>query len=99
MHVAQDAAALETLSGLVAGRNAWQLTALHDLVSLSGSLVIGLAVSEAHLCAKTAWPISRIDELWQIEQWGEDAEAAEAADLKFEQFSHAERFYSLVHST
>jgi DnaJ-domain-containing protein 1 len=48
-------------------------------VALSGSLVIGLAAAEGMRPPEALWAASRIDEDWQIAQWGEDAEAAAAA--------------------
>jgi hypothetical protein len=41
------------------------------------------------------WRLSRIDEDWQIEQWGEDEEAAEVAARKLGEFLHAKRFWTL----
>ena len=41
-----------------------------------GSAVLGLAVERGRLTAAEAYELSRIDEAFQIEQWGEDAEAA-----------------------
>jgi chaperone required for assembly of F1-ATPase len=72
------------------------LTALHELVALSGSLVLGLAAFEGALDAEAAWTASRIDEDWQIEQWGEDAEAAEAAALKRADFAQAARLAAML---
>ena len=62
----------------MAAHDAFGLTALHELVTLSGSLVLGLAVARGALAAEVAWDLSRIDESWQEEQWGCDAEAAAA---------------------
>lgn len=95
-HVAQSADSLARLDAAVRAHRPWELTALHDLVSISGSLVIGLAVSRGHLDAATAWPISRIDEAWQAEQWGEDAEAAAVADRRRVDFTNAARLLELV---
>jgi chaperone required for assembly of F1-ATPase len=39
--------------------------------------------------------LSRIDERWQAEQWGEDEEAAETAACKRADFLQADRFYGL----
>jgi chaperone required for assembly of F1-ATPase len=94
--VAQDGMALKRLSDAVSGLDAFRLTALHDLVALSGSLVLGLAVAHGRLDAPTGWRLSRIDEAWQIAQWGEDEEAVEAAAFKFGEFTHALRFWMLV---
>ncbi len=96
MHVAQPADSLARLAQATAARDALSLTALHDLVALSGSLVLGLAVDEGALAAAEAWTLSRLDEAWQAEQWGEDAEAAQAAALKAAAFDEAARLAALL---
>lgn len=96
MHSAQDAQALAALSARVHGLGPFQLVAFHDLVALTGSLVIGFALAESHLSVARAWQVSRIDEQWQIEQWGEDEEAQEIAARKFADLQHAHRFFALL---
>jgi chaperone required for assembly of F1-ATPase len=58
--------------------------------------VLGLAVSHGRLDAETGWRLSRIDEDWQSAQWGEDPEAAKAAEARFAEFRHALRFLRLA---
>jgi len=94
--VAQPAEGLARLDAVVRGFTAFELTALHDLVALSGSLVLGLAVARGALDPDRAWGVSRIDETWQSEQWGEDEEAAEIAALKRAEFLQAHRFLTLA---
>jgi len=94
----QDARALDRLHGEVRALDPWRLTAFSDLVALSGSLVIGFAVALAALDPDEAWRRSRIDETWQAEQWGEDEEAAEAADIKRLAFLDAACFLRLAGS-
>lgn len=96
MHVPQEKACLSALTARVGAHSAFELTALHDLVALSGSLVLGLAVSEGALEPEAAWDLSRIDETWQAEQWGEDDEAAAMAALKRQDFLQAHRFLTLL---
>lgn len=96
IHAPQPAASLAALSAKVAAHDAFALTALHDLVAISGSLVLGLAVSEGRLDPGAAWALSRIDETWQAELWGEDEEAAAAAAVKRADFHHAARFLGLA---
>ena len=96
--VAQPERSLERLRNTVADRHPFHLAALHDLVTLSGSLVVGLAVAANHLGPEGAWNVSRIDENWQIELWGTDEEAQEAALIKENQFKFACRFLKLLHS-
>lgn len=52
------------------------LTGLAMGLNIYGSAVLSMAVAEGELSGPDAYDISRIDEIWQIEQWGEDAEAA-----------------------
>lgn len=51
------------------------LTLLLHLTASFGSGVLALAVLEKHLDMETAYTISRLDEVFQNERWGEDEEA------------------------
>jgi chaperone required for assembly of F1-ATPase len=96
MHEPQPAPSLAALRAAVAEEDAFGLTALHELVSLSGSLVLGLAVARRALGAAAAWELSRIDETWQAEQWGLDAEAEAAAEARRADFLRAEAMLALL---
>lgn len=93
MHVAQPPESLSRLraavEALVAAQGPLGLVALSELVTLSGSLVLGLGTAEGALEAAEAWAASRIDETWQAEQWGEDAEAAQATARREAAFRRA----------
>jgi len=95
MHAPQDAKALETLSARVHALDNFQLAAFHDLVTLTGSLVLGFAAAEGWRDMDTLWNMSMLDTLWQEEQWGRDEEAFEAAEVKRAAFAHAKRFFDL----
>ncbi len=95
MHVTQDAAALERLHAEVRLLDIWALTAFHDLVCLSGSLVVGLAALRDQAPLEALWRASRIDESWQQEQWGSDEEAEAVARKKECDFFNAKRFHDL----
>ena len=96
MAAEQPAASLARLREAVAEQDGFGLVALHELVTLSGSLLLGLAVDRGRLLPEDAWALSRIDETWQIEQWGEDAEAAQAAERKRADFLLAARIMGLA---
>jgi chaperone required for assembly of F1-ATPase len=96
MHVAQHPDTLSTFTSHINGFDDFALAAAHDLISLSGSLVLALAVTRGHLDAATAWDISRVDEDWQISQWGADEEASAASAVKKDAFLHAHRFFELA---
>jgi len=96
MHVAQPADGQDRMRAAVAAYDPWRLTALHDLVTISGSLVLGLATATKHLSAEAVWPISRIDETWQEEQWGIDEDANAAAKIKRSDFLKAAKLMDLL---
>lgn len=92
----QDPAALDALAERARAFDPFALAAFHDLVTLSGSLVLALAVTEGRHDPETAWLLSRIDETWQAEMWGHDEEAAEHESLKKRAFLDAARLFSLL---
>ncbi len=96
MPVAQDPEALARLSEAVAALGPFELAGFHDLVALSGSLIIGLAAFRATHPLQELWEISRLDDLWQAEHWGDDEEASAQAALKHQAFVDAARFCELL---
>jgi chaperone required for assembly of F1-ATPase len=95
VHQAQNPQALGRLRAPIDAMSPFELTAMHDLISLSGSLVIGLAASAGLQPPAALWRLSRIDEDWQVEQWGEDEEATKEAEIKRVAFHAASRFLEL----
>ena len=96
MPAAQPADSLSRLRQSVHGYDNFALTALHDLVTLPGSLVIGLAASSGEFDAGKLWRASQVDEDWQAGLWGIDEEAAQNSRNRAEGFSQALRFLALV---
>ncbi len=96
MPVEQPPASLAALERAVGEFPAFELAGLGELVTLSGSLVLGLAVARGAITAPEAWAISRLDEHWQAEQWGQDAEAEAAAARKEADFLRAAAFIALA---
>ncbi len=79
----------------ISNLNIFELTAFYDMVSITGSLILGLAIINGRLSAEEAYQLSRVDELWQLEQWGEDEEAHAVSSLKNAEILHSEEFFSL----
>ena len=52
------------------------LAALHVMTTLTGSALIALAIEHGEIDAEQGWTAAHVDEDWNIEQWGEDFEAA-----------------------
>ncbi len=95
MHQAQDTEVLSTLALQVHALDNFELAAFHDLVSLSGSLVIGFAAVHDVHPVNELWALSRIDETWQEEQWGIDDDAQLLAATKYQAFAHACHFFRM----
>jgi chaperone required for assembly of F1-ATPase len=96
IHSPQNIVSMQSLSRKVHDLDNFSLAAFHDLVSLSGSLIIGFAVLEQFMPVETLWNASRVDENWQIERWGEDEEAAVDIDIKRSAFFHAADFIEAI---
>lgn len=72
---AQPEASLEVVRAHVASLDAFRKAGIAHAIPLFGSAVLGLAVERGRLSAAEAYELSRIDEAFQVERWGEDAEA------------------------
>jgi len=94
--VAQDAAVLSALRDRIARLNPLQLSALRVAVGIGGSLIVGLALAEGRLDAAQAWGIVNVDEDWQREKWGEDAQAAANRADAYAAFCHAVEMLGLL---
>jgi chaperone required for assembly of F1-ATPase len=95
VYIAQPQDSIDRLTALVRDFTAFELAAVHDLIAISGSLLLALAVTRGRLSVKQAWDLSRIDETWQNEQWGIDEDAAALEALKQSALEQADRFFAL----
>lgn len=96
VHRAQLAHTVAQLRQAVAAREPFELAALAPLVTISGSLLIALALAEEAIDRETAWAAATVDEAWQAERWGEDEEASARTALRRAEFEAAERFLRLL---
>ena len=92
----QSPEALNAFAAVVGVQDDFRLTALYTLTAACGSLVIALAVFEGRLDAEAAFAASQLDETVQMEQWGEDAEAAARRRNLAEDIAAATRFAALL---
>jgi chaperone required for assembly of F1-ATPase len=83
VHVTQPATAMVAIEAALAPLPALPLAALHSVTTLTGSALLALACHRRRLSAGQAWHLAHIDEDFQIEQWGEDAEAKAARGRKW----------------
>jgi len=96
IHVDQPADTIRKLSHEVMALDAFRLAGLSQMVTIGGSLVAALAVHEEMMPAEAAWEAVSLDDRWQLEQWGDDAEARAALDARRQDFLAGAQFLSLL---
>jgi chaperone required for assembly of F1-ATPase len=92
MHRPQPAATVARLGEAVAAVAPFPLAALSPIVTLTGSLVVALALVEGATDADAVWTAAHVDEDWQAEMWGSDAEAVAARANRRREFDAAVGF-------
>lgn len=96
LHVPQPEATVGRLAHAVASLDPFRLAGLSPLVTIGGSLVAALAIAEKQLSPEQAWDSVTIDEQWQAEQWGADAEAEASLESRRNAFFAAAKFLELL---
>ena len=92
MHQPQPEATVARLAQAVAALGAFQLAALSPVVTITGSLILALALLEGAADPDAVWTAAHVDEDFQAEQWGEDYLALEAREAKRREFDAAVGF-------
>lgn len=96
MPVAQSAEARERIDAALAGLDPFRLAALHVMTTLTGSALLALAHARGRLGRDEAWAAAHVDEDWQNERWGVDAEAEARRKRRREEFDAASRLLDLL---
>ncbi|MCX7282276.1 MAG: ATPase [Alphaproteobacteria bacterium] len=95
-HVDQSPDALGALRQALQEFDPFSLAALHVIASITGSTVLALVVAEGFISGAYAFQLSRIDETYQAEKWGEDAEAIKRAAALAHELDKAVELIALV---
>lgn len=96
IHIPQAPQTVERLGRAVAALGPFHLAGLSPMVTIGGSLVTALAVLEGAVPAQLGWDAVSLDDRWQIEQWGADADAVKALENREADFLLPARFLSLL---
>jgi chaperone required for assembly of F1-ATPase len=94
--VAQPPAAVAALREAVAVHGDLALSALYNLTHIAGSVVIALALSQGRISAAEGFAAAQLDELYQIERWGEDPLAAQRHEGIRRDIDAGTRFLALL---
>lgn len=74
--VKQPPEAVAALRNAVAAYEDYHLAALGNATQVLGSIVLALALTAGRIGPEEAFELSQLEETFQMERWGEDAEAA-----------------------
>lgn len=96
VHIDQPVDALAALERATLALDAFRLGPLHVLTTAMGSLGLGLAVLGRRHTPREAFDLSRIDEEFQIERWGNDREADQRTARIRAEAEHAGRFLEML---
>jgi chaperone required for assembly of F1-ATPase len=96
IHHPQSPAALTALRQAVEVLDGWHLTAVQNIVGITGSLILALAMLKGRLTPQETFALAQLDETYQIERWGEDAEAARRRRAQLEDLQATAQFLSLL---
>lgn len=94
--IEQPADALAALNARLDSYDIWRLTTAQAACAASGSLVLALALTDGRITGAETFELSQLDETYQIEQWGEDYEAADRRDALKRDILAAERLLGLI---
>lgn len=97
-HKRQSPAALQAMEAHIKSLDPFSFVAVHNLSTLTGSALLAAMTAAGKIPPDAAWRAANVDEDWQSETWGEDAEATARRAGRFKEFSACVRFVNLAHN-
>jgi chaperone required for assembly of F1-ATPase len=94
--VEQPPEALGALETILRQAGDFTLAALQVSAALSGSLVLALALAGGRLDARAVFDAAHVDEMFQAEKWGNDAEAEAGRAQRLAELEAVQRFLRLI---
>ena len=96
IHRPQPPATLLRLRGILGEKDNFTLAALRSLAGLAASMTIALGALEPGAEADSLWALASLEEDFQTEMWGQDAEAMALRARRFRDFSAALQFAAML---
>jgi chaperone required for assembly of F1-ATPase len=88
LHVAQPDAAIKAARDAFPS-DPWSVAALHVVTTVTGSALLALALTHGVRDQEQIWAAAHVDEDWNIEKWGGDAEVAARRAARLVDFAAA----------
>lgn len=96
MHSAQSAETLAAVEAYVARLSNFELTAAHNLTTLTGSALLGLMLTAKAILPEAGWVAAHVEEDFQIATWGGDDEAEARRAFRRIDFDGSMQFLNLL---
>jgi len=96
IHKAQPGTAVAAYASALSELSDFELAAFHTVMTLTGSALIAMMLARRATIPEAAWIAAHVDEDYQIEQWGQDAEAQARRAARYAEFMAACRFLTLA---
>jgi chaperone required for assembly of F1-ATPase len=94
----QPATSLAALAERAGREDDFHLTGLAHAAGLAGSAVIAFALRAGRLSGQAAFEASALDDLYQLQTWGEDEEARQRLNNQRAEFLALEQFFAALGS-
>jgi len=94
--VEQPAPSLERVRQVVSDFDTFSLTAVHAMTTLTGSALLTLANIAQLFDLITVWQSAHLEEDWQIARWGQDAEAVERRERRWQEMQAADKLFNYM---
>jgi len=91
----QPPGALAAIDDWTCRLDAYALTALHNITTLTGSCILALALADGAIAPGAVWDAAHVDETWQATQWGQDEEALARLAKRRVEFDAAWNFFQV----
>jgi chaperone required for assembly of F1-ATPase len=95
-HIEQDAASLAAVRRRAESLDAWALTGVYLLMTLTGSSLLALMCHARAAESDVIWAAAHVDEDYQISQWGEDDEAVKRRAGRKREFDGLVGYFGLI---
>jgi chaperone required for assembly of F1-ATPase len=96
IQIDQPPSTLERVNDVVSAFDDFQLTGLHAVTTVCGSIALGLALADGHIdCAETL-ELATLEERHQMGLWGEDPETMRRHDELRQEIFNANQFMTLA---
>lgn len=96
MPVAQPDHALVGIAAALEELDAYRLTSIHVMTTLTGSALLALALSANAATPDAVWDAAHVDEDHNMQTWGRDEQAMARRDVRAKEFDAAVRILQLL---